>query len=150
MNIIVIWFTPKLLSFLYKEKFSKFFFCRTGVHIKSLISIFIIFSSIFSQEYAEFDIITNNNPFPGNIFIHTQVSNYMAILDEDLAPYWYVKSDNIGGIDFKENNGLLTYFNKDESYWVIVDSQMNEIDTVMCTEGQVTDYHDNRRTGNDT
>ena len=66
----------------------------------------LLFSFIYSQEYADFDIITNNNPYPGNIFIHTQSSNYMAILDGSLAPYWYVKSDNIGGIDFKESNGF--------------------------------------------
>ena len=115
-----------------------------------IIYIPFILSFVFTQEYADFEIITNNNPYPAKIFIHTQQSNYMAILDESLEPYWYVKSDNIGGIDFKKNKSFISYFNKEESYWVIVDDLMNEVDTLMCSDGYPTDYHDIQITDNGT
>ena len=108
------------------------------------IFIIFIFGYLFSNEYyANFDIIINNNPYPANIFVHTQHSNYMAILDESLNPYWFIKSDNIGGLDFKPSHDVISFFNKDNNQWIIADKNMHEIDTLQCTSG-ITDYHDIR------
>ena len=101
-----------------------------------------MFSYLFSNEYyANFDIIANNNPYPANIFIHTQNSDFMAILDESLDPYWFVKSDNIGGIDFKPTHDYISYFDKNNLIWIVADKHMNEVDTLECSSG-ITDYHD--------
>ena len=109
---------------------------------KSIIFIIGIFAYSFSNgNYADFEIINNNNPFPSNIFLHTQHSNFMAILDESLEPYWFVKSDNLGGIDFKPSHDYISYFDKNNKRWIIADKSMNEIDTLQCSSG-LTDYHD--------
>ena len=99
--------------------------------------------SFSNNYYAEFDIIINNNPYSSKIFLHTQNSNFMAILDESLEPYWFVKSDNLGGLDFKPSYDYISYFDKNNTHWVIADKNMDEIDTVKCTLG-ITDYHDIR------
>ena len=101
-----------------------------------------MFSYLFSNEYyADYNIVVNNNPYPANIFLHTQHSNFMAILDESLEPYWFVKSDHLGGLDFKPSHDYISYFDKNNSHWVIADKNMNEIDTLQCSSG-MTDYHD--------
>tara|TARA_B110000495_G_C22980498_1_gene576299 strand:+ start:151 stop:1413 length:1263 start_codon:yes stop_codon:yes gene_type:complete len=109
---------------------------------KNLIYFIITLSySLSNQYYADFEIIVNNDPFPSNIFLHTQSSNFMAILDESLEPYWFVKSDNLGGIDFKPTHDYISYFDKNNTRWIIADKSMNEIDTLQCSSG-LTDYHD--------
>ena len=109
--------------------------------------LFISFIIPNNREYTDFEIIVNDNPYPGKIFVHTQVSEYMAILDETLLPYWYIKSHDVGGIDFKQNGNYLSYFNKINNYWIIADENMEEIDTLQCTTG-MTDYHDIRMLDN--
>ena len=109
---------------------------------KYFILLIGMFSYLFSNEYyADYNIIVNNNPYPANIFLHTQNSNFMAILDESLEPYWFIKSDNLGGLDFKPSHDYISYFDKNNQHWVIADKNMNEIDTVQCSSG-MTDYHD--------
>jgi len=108
--------------------------------------LFILFFSLFGYSlsndyYADFDIIINDNPYPSNIFIHTLQSNFMAILDESLEPYWFVKSDSIGGIDFKPSYDKISFFDKTNNQWIVADKDMNQIDTLQCTSG-ITDYHD--------
>ena len=118
------------------------------LYIKSMaicilyLILFINLTLANSRDYIDFEIITNNNPYPEKIFIHTQGVNYMAILDENLEPYWYVKSNTLGGgIDFKVNNNYLSYFNKDYKYWITINHDMQEVDTLQSTSG-ITDYHD--------
>ena len=107
-----------------------------------LILFLALFGYYLSNDYyADFDIIINDNPYPSNIFIHTQQSNFMAILDESLEPYWFVKSDNIGGIDFKPTYDKISFFDKSNTQWIVADKNMNQIDTLACTSG-ITDYHD--------
>ena len=109
---------------------------------KKTIFLIFVFGYLLSNEYyANFDIVINDNPYPSNIFLHTQNSNYMAILDESLNPYWFIKSDNIGGLDFKPSYDVISFFNKDNEQWIIADKNMHEIDTLQCSSG-ITDYHD--------
>ena len=111
---------------------------------KLLIVFFIIVEFCLSNDYyTDFDIIVNDNPYPSNIFIHTQQSNFIAILDNFLDPYWFVKSDNIGGLDFKPSFDKISFFDKSNLQWIIADKNMDEIDTLACTSG-ITDYHDIR------
>jgi len=118
---------------------------------KKIIYFILSLSFLFSQsrDYADFEIITYSNPYPANIFIHSigigdSQNKYMAILDSTLNTYWYVNGNEMG-IDFKENNYYISYFNKDVLKWIIADSYMQEIDTLQCTQG-ITDYHDIRIT----
>ena len=94
----------------------------------------------------DFEIITNNNPYSENIFIHsTGFENYMTIINPDLEIYWQINSNKLG-TDFKETNNKISYFNKNPiegSHWIIANNQMQEEDSVACTSG-LTDYHDIR------
>ena len=113
--------------------------------------IFILSTTLlFSQ--PEFSIVTNNNPYPGKIFIHS-MSEYMSILDTSLNYYWVINNNN-KGMDFKYNNSKLSFFHKpyygsSEAYWIIADHNMTEIDSIQCTQG-LTDYHDMVITDNNT
>ena len=105
--------------------------------------IIILILTLLSAQ-PNYVVVTNNNPSPGKIFVHS-MGAYMSIIDTDLDLYWTINNNN-KGMDFKLNNSKLSYFHKpfyglNESFWIIADETMTEIDTVMCTEGY-TDYHD--------
>ncbi|MDB4859622.1 aryl-sulfate sulfotransferase [Candidatus Marinimicrobia bacterium] len=100
----------------------------------------------------EFNVIRNTDPFSGKIFIHS-MSHYMSILDEDLNFYWIINNAN-KGMDFKVNNSKLTFHHRptetlNQSFWIIADQTMTEIDSVQCTQG-LTDFHDIIITDNDS
>ena len=105
---------------------------------------------LFTQ--PQFSVLTNENPYPAKIFIHS-MSEYMSILDTSLNYYWLINNNN-KGMDFKYNNSKISYFHKpyydsNEAYWIIADSSMTEIDSIQCTQG-LTDYHDIIITNNNT
>ena len=116
------------------------------------ILLIMIFSLTNLKGSPEFDILINNNPYPENIFIHSMgLENYMSIIDSNLEIYWQINSDQVG-VDFKENNNKISYFNKNTlnsegAHWIIADNQMQEIDSLICTSG-LTDYHDIRMIDN--
>ena len=117
--------------------------------MKKLIFILLI-TLVIAQ--PEFSVITNNDPYPGKIFIHS-MSEYMSILDTSLNYYWTINNNN-KGMDFKYNNSKLSFFHKpyygsNQAYWIIADHNMVEIDSIQCTEG-LTDYHDMVITDNNT
>ncbi len=117
--------------------------------MKKLISI-LLTTLLMGQ--PEFSVITNNNPYPGKIFIHS-MSEYMSILDTTLNYYWVINNNN-KGMDFKYNNSKLSFFHKpyygsSQAYWIIADHNMIEIDSIQCTQG-LTDYHDMVITDNNT
>ena len=108
------------------------------------MKIITILATTLLIAQPSFNVITNNSPYVGKIFIHS-MSEYMSILEENLDFYWLVNNDN-KGMDFKLNNTKLSYFHKpseslNEAFWIIADHTMNEIDTIHCSEG-LTDYHD--------
>lgn len=113
--------------------------------------IFILLTT-FLMGQPEFSVITNNNPYPGKIFIHS-MSEYMSILDTSLNYYWIINNNN-KGMDFKYNNSKLSFFHKpyygsSQAYWIVADHNMIEIDSIQCTQG-LTDYHDMVITDNNT
>ena len=117
--------------------------------MKNLILILLL-TLLFSQ--PEYTVLTNNNPYPGKIFIHS-MSEYMSILDTSLNYYWIINNNN-KGMDFKSNNSKISYFHKpnldsNQAYWIIADNNMIEVDSMQCTEG-LTDYHDMIITDNNT
>ena len=112
---------------------------------KSTILLFIWQSVIYPRDmnYLDFEIIVNNDPYPANIFIHTTGSQprYMAIIDSLINPSWFINSGPLG-LDFKVNQNKLSYFNKNNKSWIILNEYMVETDTLECVNGYDADYHD--------
>jgi len=112
--------------------------------IKKIILI-LFFSVIICRDidYLNFQINAFDNPYPGNIFIHTMGSppRYMAVIDSSLNPSWFV---NCGprGLDFKPSQNKLSYFHKIEQKWILLNDYMIETDTLACVNGYGADYHD--------
>ena len=75
---------------------------------RKLVIFYIIFLKIALGSYPQFDINVNNNPYSGELFIHSmsQPNGYMAILDHNLDQYWSINSGGFG-IDFKPNGNNL-------------------------------------------
>ena len=103
------------------------------------------------SEYPDFDILVNNNHFEQDIFVSHRFDNhqYLAIIDPNLNTKWYVRLNDGKGWDFKvNNNDHLTYYRKqmdefdDPPYWYLLNSDMQEVDTLNCANGYVPDYHD--------
>jgi len=112
---------------------------------KSTILLFIWQSVIYPRDmnYLDFEIIVNNDPYPENIFIHTTGAQprYMAIIDSLINPSWFINSGPLG-LDFKVNQNKLSYFNKNNKSWIILNEYMVETDTLECVNGYDADYHD--------
>ncbi len=112
--------------------------------IKALSNIkkFIILGFCLAT-YPEYNATIYGTPYPANLFIHSMSSSdpHMAIINSDLTLKWEVNPGDYG-MDFKSNNGKLTYFYKPSQYWVVADTLMNEIDTLECANNKRTDYHD--------
>jgi hypothetical protein len=107
------------------------------------LSLFLLISLSPGRDYIGFQINVNNNPYSANLFINTMgiEPRYLAILDTGLSPTWFVNSGQTG-IDFKVNQQKLSYFDKPNQSWIIVNEFMNEIDTLECANGYRADYHD--------
>jgi len=112
---------------------------------KSTILLFIWQSAIYPRDmnYLDFEIIVNNDPYPANIFLHTTGAQprYMAIIDSLINPSWFINSGPLG-LDFKVNQNKLSYFNKNNKSWIILNEYMVETDTLECVNGYDADYHD--------
>ena len=65
----------------------------------------------------------------------------MAIIDSTLNPYWFVNAGQLG-LDFKVNHEKISYFDKINKSWIIVNEYMVEVDTLECINGYTADYHD--------
>ena len=106
---------------------------------------FSLVSAMFPRDmnYLDFEIIVNNDPYQANMFIYTTGSQprYMAIIDSLINPSWFINSGPLG-LDFKVNQNKLSYFNKNNKSWIILNEYMNEIDTLECVNGYDADYHD--------
>ena len=113
--------------------------------MKIIIISILFISQINGQNYDfhDFQITNNNNAYPSNIFIHTMGSqpSYIAIIDSMLTPSWFINSGGLG-IDFKVNQEVLTFFNKERQEWIVLNDKMIEIDTLKCANGYAPDYHD--------
>ena len=96
-----------------------------------------------SPDYANFQVNIFNNPYPANIFIHTMgvQPRYMAVIDSVLNPTWFINSGSLG-LDFKVNQNILSYFNKIDQSWILLNEYMVETDTLKCIGGYNADYHD--------
>ena len=106
---------------------------------------FLLASAMFPRDmnYLDFEIIVNNDPYPANMFIHTTGSQprYMAIIASLINPSWFINSGPLG-LDFKVNQNKLSYFNKNNKTWMILNEYMNETDTLECVNGYDADFHD--------
>ena len=114
------------------------------IPVISIICIALVLPQ--DRDYPDFEIVVNNNPYPADIIIHMMSESqhrYMGIIDTDLSVKWYINSGPLG-MDFKVNNNVLSYFHKPKTYWVIMDKNMQETDTLSCANNYNADYHDIR------
>ena len=109
-----------------------------------LMMLMILPITLLRATYPDYNFTTHGTPYPSKLFIHSMSSTnpHMGILNPDLSLHWNVNSGE-QGFDFRENNGKLSYYDKNAKSWIITDSNMSEIDTLQCTNG-TTDYHDIR------
>ena len=108
------------------------------------ISVFVILGCCFAY-YPDYNATVNGSQYPAKLFVHSISSTnpHLGILNSDLSLYWNVNHGE-NGFDFRKNNEQLSYFNKDNNFWLIVDEYMQEIDTLQCANNIRTDYHDIR------
>ena len=116
---------------------------KKTLHNNLIILIIMIYNLSLAQNYPNFQILSNNNPYPESIFLYTMSGEdrYMAILDSNLNIVWSVHS-NYMGLDFKVNQNQLTYFHRPERSWISLNRYMVELDTFKCEGPYITDYHD--------
>ena len=116
---------------------------KKTLHNNLIILIIMIYNLSLAQNYPNFQILSNNNPYPESIFLYTMSGEdrYMAILDSSLNVVWSVHS-NYMGLDFKVNQNQLTYFHRPERSWISLNRYMVELDTFKCEGPYITDYHD--------
>ena len=116
---------------------------KKTLHNNLIILIIMIYNLSLAQNYPDFQILSNNNPYPESIFLYTMSGEdrYMAILDSNLNVVWSVHS-NYMGLDFKVNQNQLTYFHRPERSWISLNRYMVELDTFKCEGPYITDYHD--------
>ncbi|MBK9732950.1 MAG: aryl-sulfate sulfotransferase [Chitinophagaceae bacterium] len=103
------------------------------------------------DSFPSFKININNNPAPGKIFYGSQqeldeedTNSFPTIIENDGTLVW-ARDEGKDGHDFKINpSGYLSYYSYAYSWWKILDSNYNEIDSVHCGNGydDETNGHD--------
>ncbi|HUM47278.1 MAG TPA: arylsulfotransferase family protein, partial [Chitinophagales bacterium] len=94
------------------------------------------------DSFPTFVINVNNNPSPGRIFFANQqeldeqdTNSFPTIIENDGSLYW-AKDAGRDGHDFKINhNGYLSYYSYNYSWWIVLDSNFNKIDSLQCGNG---------------
>ncbi|MEO6169273.1 MAG: arylsulfotransferase family protein, partial [Chitinophagales bacterium] len=94
------------------------------------------------DSFPTYVININNNPSPGRIFFGTQqeldeqdTNSFPTIIENDGTLYW-AKDEGRNGHDFKINHsGYLSYFSYNYSWWIVLDSNFNKIDSLQCGNG---------------
>tara|TARA_Y100000994_G_scaffold132405_1_gene108559 strand:- start:6923 stop:8200 length:1278 start_codon:yes stop_codon:yes gene_type:complete len=112
--------------------------------IQILMIVYIAIGNLLRAAYPEHNVNINGTPYPANLFVHSMssVNPHIGIFKPDMSLHWEVHSGE-KGMDFRENNGKLSYYDKDIRSWIIANSYMIETDTLRCENG-ITDYHDIR------
>ena len=109
------------------------------------LSLLVLLGLVIAQpgDYIPFQIVINNNPYPAPLFLHSmsEANKYMAILDTNLNVSWHVNSGPLG-LDFKVNQNNLSYFNRTEESWILLNEFMVETDTLTMIGDYNADYHD--------
>ena len=120
---------------------------------KNIILLFFVYRSFLlsqNMNYLNYEVLIDDNPYQSNIFIHNlshispitgTMPRYMAIIDSSLNPAWVINSGHLG-LDLKVQGDVLSYFDYQNRAWILLNKYMNEIDTLKCTDGYYTDFHD--------
>lgn len=97
--------------------------------------------------FPELEIIVNENPAPGKIFMaNNEGPPYLLMFENDGTPAYYERLE-YSARDFKlQTNGNVSYGLKDDGVFtrgfVIRDSNFEPLDTVSAAKGFKTDVHD--------
>lgn len=98
------------------------------------------------SDFPEIEIRVNNeNTAPGRIFTSAN-GNYFMILENDGTPYFYQKAIHVL-MDFKvQSDEYLSRSMYDpvygKNYYIIMDKNFNNVDTVAAKHGYDTDFHE--------
>jgi hypothetical protein len=99
-------------------------------------------------DFPYLDLMVNNNPSPGEIFIApfqflaNSQFGYLLILENDGLPVYYKRFDYVQ-LDFKlQSNGGLTYFNSQYGKYYEMNTYYTIIDSFECKNGYATDLHE--------
>lgn len=99
-------------------------------------------------DFPYLDLMVNNNPSSGEIFIApfqflaNSQFGYLLILENDGLPVYYKRFDYLQ-LDFKlQPNGGLTYFNSQYGKYYEMNSYFSIIDSFECKNGYATDMHE--------
>lgn len=123
-------------------QFTKFCFC---FFISLYLNLFFNNLTLHSAGYPNARVTVNSNSTPGYIMLGSSIinagfyDNYGIAIDTSVAKWENLKP----GLDFKiHNNGKITYFDQNKMKFVVLNSQLNIIDSLECVNGVLTDFHD--------
>jgi hypothetical protein len=126
--------------------------------LKILPFVFLLTINLISQnkvnllppDFPFINIITNNNPTSGQIFLSdfpnggTSIAPYLILLNNDGSIFSYKKL-SANGFGFTEQpNGNYTYFDASVGYFLELDRNFNIIDSFYTQGGFNTDLHELR------
>jgi hypothetical protein len=100
------------------------------------------------SDFPEFIVNQYAETAPGRIFLgstFTNVGNYLMILENDGTPYFYRRfpGGDKGSGEFRvQSNGLLSAYLFGPQYYIIMDHNFVQIDTLKCRHGYTTDAHE--------
>jgi len=92
----------------------------------------------------DYNIITNNGAHTGNLFFHVggQPVKPVNILDSS-GTLIYTQNFDLKGWGWKVNlNNKITFFDRLQKRWLVMDSLKNIVDSVSCQNGYIADNHD--------
>ncbi len=97
-------------------------------------------------DFPEWNVSINNDGVAaGKIFVSniSTGGKYIAILEHDGTPYFYKKLNNYSR-DFKvqKNNVISMWDDIDYHKWILLDNELEPIDTITMANNVATDYHD--------
>ena len=114
-------------------------------------TIFILFALViniytfktFAKDFPTSEVLVLNKPSPGVTFVGSNLID-ASIYDNYGMVTTPEKWKNLSnGSDFKiHKNGKISYFSHYEKAFIILDENLNVLDTFKCKKGKNTDFHD--------
>ena len=100
----------------------------------------------FPSDFPQFDILTNNNPTSGKVFL--AAANYLAIINHDGTPVFFMDYGQAVANFGPQANGMLTFFERGGQGAVpphrlfVIDDSYTIVDEYAAANGYLMDFHD--------
>jgi len=131
------------------------FITRTAIATSSVIpgSNETVSIPLLPADVPQMSVLVNNNPSDGQIYITGSIQNYriIAILDKNGNGEKIIQQPQpFMNADFKPNtNGSYSYFDGAHKCYLILDTNLTQIDSVVAPIQYSTDFHEIRFTSDD-